>query len=194
MNDKPSRPGRTAPRAAGAGMALVLGSLAAWGLISRWESGGETHLTVYADRLAGGLPTVCDGLTRHVTRTPIIVGETWTLEKCGREESAALEKVQRGLLRCFKAEPPQSVFDAATSFAWNVGVLNVCDSAAMRHWNAGHWSQGCKRMATDMSGRPVWSSVRTGRILENGKPEFRFVRGLQNRRQDEAAACMADLR
>lgn len=186
-----TKPGRRPPRAVGfLGATLILGSFGAWGLIDHWESGGTVHLTVYADRLAGGLPTVCSGLTRHVTTTPIIVGERWTLEKCGREESAALERVQQGLLRCFRRAPPQSVFDAATSHAWNVGHPNTCGSAAMSAWNAGQWSLGCQRIARSDGGRPVWSSVRTGRTLPNGKPEFRFVQGVFNRREDEVRWCL----
>ena len=185
------KPGRAPPKAiAFLGGVLILGSYGSWGLVDKWESGGEVHLVVYADRLAGGLPTVCSGLTRHVTTTPIIVGQRWTLEQCGREESAALDKVQRSLLRCFTRLPPQSVFDAATSHAWNNGAPNTCSSVAMRHWNAGNFELGCERMARDNEGRPVWSSVRTGRTLPNGKPEFRFLQGLFNRRQDEAKWCL----
>jgi len=36
----------------------------------------------------------------------------------------------------------------------------------------------------------VWSYVQTGRVLPNGKPEMRFVRGLANRRQAEYTLCM----
>jgi GH24 family phage-related lysozyme (muramidase) len=149
---------------------------------------------VYADRLAGGLPTVCSGLTRHVTSTPIVVGELWTLERCQAEEQSAMIRVQRQLLRCFTRLPPQPVFDAASSHAWNVGAPNTCSSAAMRHWNAGQWQQGCERMARDNAGRPVWSSVRTGRTLANGQPEFQFVQGLFNRRQDEVRWCLTGAR
>lgn len=189
------RPGRAPPRAvAFLGGVVILGATGVWNIIDRWESGAEIHLEVYADRLAGGLPTVCSGLTRHVTTTPIIVGQKWTLEQCGREEGMALEKVQQQLLRCFKRTPPQSVFDAATSHAWNNGAPNTCSSIAMRHWNAGSWRSGCERMARDGEGRPVWSYVRTGRTLPNGKPEMRFVQGLFNRRQDEVRECLKDVR
>lgn len=194
MTDAATKPGRAKPRTVMFfGAALVLGSYGSWELIDRWESGNQMHLTVYADKLAGGLPTVCSGLTRHVTDTPIIVGERWTAEKCGEEESRALDKVQQRLLRCFKRAVPQSVFDAATSHGWNNGAGATCGSAAMKLWNAGDWGRGCYRMAQDNSGKPVWSYVRTGRTLPDGKPEFRFVRGLYNRRLDEARACAKDL-
>lgn len=53
---------------------LILASAGLMAFLTEWESGGTRILTVYPDKLAAGLPTVCNGLTRHVTDTPIIVG------------------------------------------------------------------------------------------------------------------------
>ena len=64
--------------------------------LQQWESGKARVLVVYPDKLANNIPTVCNGLTRHVTRTPIIVGERWSEEKCVVEEANAIERVQRG--------------------------------------------------------------------------------------------------
>ena len=162
---------------------LVLGSAALLAFLTTWESGAERVLTVYADKLAHGIPTVCNGLTRHVTDTPIIVGERWTTEKCEREEARALEiHVQRPLLRCFKRIPPQSVFDAASSHGWNFGVRKTCGSLAMQAWNRGDWALGCQRIYRSDAGKPVWS-------YSGG----RFYRGLQNRRQAEYRMCMRDV-
>ena len=124
------------------GGSLVLGSAALLGFLGQWEGQGQ-HV-VYADKLAGGLPTVCKGLTRHVTTTPIIVGQRWSAEKCQREETAALQRVQTALAQCFKALPPQYVFDAASSHAWNLGAPSTCGSGAMTAWNRGEWQRGCK--------------------------------------------------
>lgn len=173
---------------------LVLASAGMLAFINGWEDGGKPQSVVYADRLAGGLPTACGGLTKHITTTPIIVGESWSAEKCEREQGAAIAKLQRQLLRCFTSAPPQSVFDAATSHAWNVGVGSTCNSGAMAAWNKNQWGLGCQRLAVSDSGRPVWSYVRTGRKLANGKPEMRFVQGLANRRAAEWKFCMEDLR
>lgn len=172
---------------------LVLVGASLVGFLAEWESGPQPQLTVYADKLAGGLPTVCNGLTKHVTKTPIIVGERWTKEKCEREESAALGKVQIVLAMCFKRLPPQQVFDMASSHAWNNGAPNTCSSLAMQAWNAGEWELGCRRMSLSDAGKPVWSSVRTGKLLPNGKPEMRFVQGLANRRADETQNCLDGL-
>jgi lysozyme len=172
---------------------LVLVSAGLLGFMGKWESGPKPQLRVYADRLAGGLPTVCNGLTRHVTKTPIVVGELWTEEKCQQEEYAALERVQTHLAGCFKRLPPQGVFDMASSHAWNNGAPNTCSSIAMQHWNRGEWEVGCERMSRSQEGSYVWSSVRTGRTLPNGKPEMRFVQGLANRRADETKHCLESL-
>jgi hypothetical protein len=61
--------------------------------LQKWESGKARVLVVYADKLASGLPTVCNGVTKRVTSTPIIVGERWTDEKCEAEERAAVAAV-----------------------------------------------------------------------------------------------------
>jgi GH24 family phage-related lysozyme (muramidase) len=178
------------PHLAGS-LVLVAGSLVTF--MGAWESGPKLQLTVYADKLAGGLPTVCNGLTRHVTKTPIVVGERWTEEKCHAEEYAALERVQVSLAQCFRRLPPQPVFDMASSHAWNNGAPNTCSSVAMQAWNAGDWELGCRRLSKSDEGRYVWSSVRTGRMLPNGKPEMKFVQGLANRRADETKTCLEGL-
>lgn len=165
---------------------LALASVGLMGLLTKWEGGHE--LTVYADKLAQGLPTVCKGLTKHVTNTPIIVGERWTEEQCEREEFAALIKVQTAVHGCFTITPPQEVFDAASSHAWNNGAGSTCTSLAMEAFRRGAWDLGCQRLGLSDSGKPVWSFVKTGRVI-NGKPEYKFVQGLANRRAAETKYC-----
>lgn len=173
-----------------AGVLLVGGSQFVLDFLAKWESSGRTVLTVYADRLAGNLPTVCDGLTRHVTATPIIVGEVWTMEKCLAETQAAVIKVQRQLARCFTRPPNQAVFDMATSHAWNFGAGATCGSQAMQAWNRGEWELGCRRLALSDAGRPVWSYTCA---VEGDERVCRFVQGLANRRQDEWQHCAGSL-
>lgn len=159
---------------------LWLGSNQTRDIIEAWESGGDRVLTVYADKLAGGLPTVCNGLTRHVTTTPIIVGEKWTDEKCEAHEAAVTHTVQRELAKCFTRLPPQPVFDAATSHAWNVGVRKTCGSTSMREWNEGRWAVGCLFMAYTPAGGANWSSA-----------GGRYYPGLHGRRKAEMRLCMS---
>lgn len=159
--------------------------------LQQWESGGKRVLTVYADKLAGGLPTVCNGLTRHVTKTPIIVGERWTEAKCEAEELAALERVQRAILPCFKRLPPPSVLDMASSHAWNFGAQSTCGSGAMAAWNRGEWERGCQRISRGDDGRLVWSFV-SYIDPRTGAKTYKFVQGLANRRADETVKCQGD--
>lgn len=173
-----------------AGATLIAGSPTVVGHLNKWESGGKRVLVVYADKLAGGLPTVCDGLTKHITSTPIVVGERWTEEKCFAEESAAIAKVQFNLGRCFTHPPTQSIFDMATSHAWNFGVSATCGSDAMRAWNRGDFVLGCKRISMADAGRPIWASVCKGGGVNK---TCTFVQGLANRRQDETRKCIAGL-
>lgn len=182
-------------RGKGVGIAvgLVLASALLMAHLHKWEEGPKRQLTVYADTLANGLPTVCMGLTRHITTTPIILGERWSEEKCDREERAAVLKVQHQLLPCFRITPPQSVFDMATGHAWNQGAGATCGSAAMKAWNRGDWALGCRRIARADSGHRVWAYTKTGRTLANGRPEMKFVPGLGNRRDDEARICMENV-
>lgn len=160
------------------------------GHIEQWESGKARVLVAYADKLAANIPTVCNGLTRHVTTTPIVVGERWTDTKCEIEEQAAMERLQRQLLTCFTRLPPPRVLDMASSHAWNFGPNATCTSLAMSAWNRGEWVLGCERMSKSDAGRPVWSSVS---YYDKGVKKFKFVQGLANRRNDESAKCAEGL-
>lgn len=166
---------------------LVLASASAVGLLHKWEpdrSTKDSHLVVYADKLAKGLPTVCSGITKHVATIPVIVGDKWTEEQCKQQEEQALTKIQNTLVMCFRALPPQSVFDAATSHAWNFGVNKTCGSEAMKHWNFGNYKLGCRLIAFEYDGvTPNWSYA-------DGK----FVKGLHNRRVDESNTCLKDVK
>ena len=168
------------------GGSLVLGSAALLGFLGQWEGQGQ-HV-VYADKLAGGLPTVCKGLTRHVTTTPIIVGQRWSAEKCQREETAALQRVQTALAQCFKVLPPQYVFDAASSHAWNFGHPSTCASLAMQSFNRQDWDTGCRRLSMSDAGRPVWSFTSHTNPKTDIKT-YTFIQGLANRRQAETSFC-----
>lgn len=160
--------------------------------LGKWESGNKPTLTAYADKLAGGLPTVCKGITRHVTTTPIVVGETWSADQCEREELAALERVQRQLLPCFKVLPPPSVLDMASSHAWNFGAGATCGSGAMAAWNRSEWERGCQRISKGDDGTLVWSFV-SKTDPRTGKKVYTFVQGLANRRQEESTICREGL-
>lgn len=167
-----------------AGITLAAASPFVVNFIAKWERDPRKPTTVYADKLAGGLPTVCSGITKHVATVPVIVGEVWSEEKCAQQEAQAITRVQTQLAKCFTRPVPQSVFDSATSHAWNFGVSATCFSRAMYEWNYGDMKLGCSLMAYQYDGTtPNWSYA--GGV---------FYRGLHNRRIAERDNCVKDLK
>lgn len=166
---------------------LVLASPELLDFLGDWEGRGRT---VYADKLAGGLPTACGGLTNHTSSKPVIVGEVWTEEECAAGLGEVVMAGQLKLADCFTRQPPQRVFDAFSSHEHNFGLAATCSSQAMKAYNAGDEAAACRLIAYTPDGQPNWSSVKTGRVLPNGKPELRFVQGLHNRRLAEMAMCL----
>ena len=166
---------------------LILAASGAVGLMHKWEpakGSPDAHLFVYEDKLASNILTVCSGLTNAVSKKKLIKGDKWTQEECNENEEIALSTLQNKLAICFTRLPPQSVFDAATSHAWNFGVGKTCNSAAMKQWNFGNYTLGCQLLAFQYDGTtPNWS-------YSDGK----FVKGLHNRRMDEKRVCLKDVK
>jgi GH24 family phage-related lysozyme (muramidase) len=179
--------------AAGAVGGLITASPDLTAFLHQWEDGGKQIRTVYADKLAQGLPTACNGLTNHTSRKPVVVGETWTEEECAAEFGHVLQADQRQIIECFEQRPPQSVFDAASTLSHNVGAGMACRSQAMQAWGRGEWNRGCELLAYTPDGKPNWSSRKTGRKLADGRPEMVFQQGLHNRRVAEMRLCKRDL-
>lgn len=148
----------------------IAGSLAIVGaallaFVSNWE-GSET--VAYADKLAGGLPTVCNGHTGADVR----VGDVWTKEQC----DAILVKDVAGhgqrLLSCVRVPLNQHQYDALSSWAYNIGTGAACQSTLVRLLNRGQYIQACDQLLR-------WN--RAGGVV---------VRGLTNRRQAERELCL----
>jgi GH24 family phage-related lysozyme (muramidase) len=161
---------------------LVVASASILGAMSQWE-GDET--TVYADKLAGGLPTVCSGHTDWKMK----VGSQVSEDECSHIRAADAAKYGLAIIQCsgHTADHPvlnQHQFDALTLFAINVGVANACGSRAMALIKAGDAAAGCDAIAQGPDGTPVWSYTNHG---------ARFVRGLYNRRLFERAWCLEPL-
>ena len=156
---------------------IALASPFLMNFLGKWE--GREHV-VYADKLAGGLPTVCKGITRWTSPYPVIVGERWSVEKCNEVERKVTIETQVKLAQCITNKHiTQPVFDALTSHAHNVGVGSTCASRAVRLINAGHIREGCDALAHSENGRPAWSYA-------SGK----FIQGLYNRRLGERKLCL----
>jgi len=165
---------------------IALASTSLLVFLSTWEGQGQN--TVYPDRLAGGLPTVCKGITRYTSPFPVVVGDYWSEARCAEVERLVIEKGQLQLADCLTNDQvTQPTFDALSSHGHNVGVPNTCASRAVGLINAGDIAAGCKALAWGPVGQPVWAYV----TEPNGGK--RFVRGLHNRRQAEMRLCLEGL-
>lgn len=161
------------------GAAVVLVSAALTGFLHKWEDGGKTQHVVYADKLAGGLPTACYGITAAVSPYPVVVGEVWNQEKCDAAQEYVVTQTQQGLAKCITGRVTQNAFDALTSHAHNFGVGATCGSTAVKLINAGQLEAGCRAISTRPDGSPNWSNVGPT-----------FYRGLHARRLDETKLCL----
>ena len=166
------------------GVVLTIGSAALMAFLDRWETDHKAPGRVYADKLAGGLPTVCKGITKHVSPYPVVVGDWWSDERCAEVERMVTERTQLRLLDCFKVRINQQQFDAFTSHAHNFGVGATCASRAVGLTNAGRPLEGCTALSQSPSGHPVWSFV------TDAQGNKVFVRGLYNRRKAETELCL----
>jgi GH24 family phage-related lysozyme (muramidase) len=166
------------------GVVLALASAGLMGFLGRWETDHKAPGRVYPDRLAGGLPTVCKGITKHVSPYPVVLGDWWSPAKCEEVEQLVTAKTQLKLLDCFKVRINQNQFDAFTSHSHNFGVGATCASRAMGLTNAGRPVDGCNALSHASDGTPVWSFV------TDAQGRKVFVKGLYNRRKAETAGCL----
>ena len=165
--------GKVVPAALSAALvsALAIGSL---------ESlEGNIH-EVYADGLAGGLPTRCAGDTNH----NMPVGTKLTDDDCREINKLTLIRYGTQVLSCTNWDrlTPKRLI-GLTLFAINVGVNGACNSQSFKAINRGDIKAGCDLLARKPDGSPNWSYARSV-----------YVQGLQNRRQAERKLCLDDWR
>jgi lysozyme len=152
---------------------LVLGGSALVAALSQWE-GQET--TVYADRLAYGVPTVCSGYTDWSLR----VGQVYDKAFCDALDEKTAIEYGSAVAQCVGTDKlNQNSLDAFTLFAVNVGKAGACGSRAAQLMRAGKHDEGCKAISHGPTGKRVW-------ITSGGKPR----KGLANRRDFETAWCL----
>ena len=158
---------------------LTVGSIMLASAAGLWE--GNSQFTVYADKVANGIATVCRGHTGKDLEGNILkVGTPYTEEQCNSIDRYNAVKYSSAILYCVKVNINQETLDALSLFAWNVGIKAACvDSQAIKLINQGKISDGCRALATNQYGRPAWS-------MAGGK----YVQGLQNRRLYERDWCL----
>lgn len=156
--------------------AALLTILTAGSTLALLESLEGNILKVYPDRLAGGIPTYCAGMTDW--KAPI--GKTFTSDQCREVNKTTLLRYGYAVLDCTVWEhlTPQRVV-ALTMFTINVGIKGACTSQAFKQINLGNISEGCKLLAYKPSGAPNWSSA-----------QGVYIQGLHNRRIKEYKLCL----
>lgn len=152
---------------------LVIGRPELVSALQRWE-GQET--TVYADKLAYGVPTVCSGFTDWSLR----VGQVYDKAFCDKLDQKTAIEYGIAVAACIGAENlNQHSLDAMTLFAVNVGKKGACGSRAAQLLRAKRHDDGCRAISRGPNGERVW-------ITSGGKPR----KGLANRRDFETALCL----
>ncbi|WP_235409734.1 lysozyme [Escherichia coli] len=102
----------------------------------------------------------------------VIPGKTITERQAAEGLISNVLRVERALEKCVKQQPPQKVYDAAVSFAFNVGTGNACSSTLVKLLNQRRWADACRQL-------PRWVYVKGV-----------FNQGLDNRRAREMAWCL----
>ena len=162
-----------------AGASVLGASPALIKFLERWEG---VEYVVYADKLAGGLPTVCSGITNYTSPYPVVLGERWSKEKCDEATQHIVLEIQRELAQCLTYPVPQSVWDSLSDHGWHFGVYRTCRSASMQEVNKGNLKKGCDLLAYKPSGTPNWAYVGNT-----------FIQGLHNRAKARRELCLKDL-
>lgn len=172
----PSMPSSLARKGAiPAALLVALTSPLAFGTLEAVEG---NVLRVYADNIAGGVPTYCAGRTDWSAP----VGTKLTSDDCKAVNKTTLLEFGYAVLGCttWKYLTPTRLV-SLTVFAINVGKAGACGSQAIKNINAGNIVEGCNLLARTPSGAPNWS-------FSDGV----YVQGLQNRRQAERSLCLEE--
>jgi len=147
------------------GGALAIAGASLLALVGNFEGSQQV---AYADRLAYGVPTVCNG---H-TGPDVKVGEKWTVERCNAILVKDIEAHGERLLSCVTVAINQHEYDAYTSWAYNIGTGAACGSTAIKLLNSGRRVESCNQ------------------LLRWDRAGGRVVKGLTNRRKAERDLCL----
>jgi lysozyme len=146
-------------KAAAGGLSIALG------LVAYWEGFRQE---TYLDPV--GIPTVCYGHTEK----GLVVGETFSFDRCHELLSEDLLKAQAALARMIIVPLEPNVQASMISFIYNVGAENFRKSTLRKLLNEGRIVDACHEL-------PKW-------VYAKGKK----LKGLVNRRQAEMKMCLGD--
>ena len=126
-------------------------------------------LHAYHDTLAGGLPTICYGMTRF--DRPVKMGDHYTREQCEQFLIDDMKnKYGKNLAPCITTTVTDHQLAAAMDAGYNLGDPTICRSTFMKRLNAGD-PHACDSLIVF--------------TLARGK----FIYGLKRRRLAEIKTC-----
>ena len=151
------------------GATLALAIAIAGGIVAKYEPARVNPGLAYADKLAHGRPTACEG---H-TGPDVVVGVTYSPEQCARWKQQDLARAAASVNACIFVPLTGPQGGGLIDGVYNLGPKIVCGSTLQRKINAGEppaaWCPELRRWV-------YASGVR--------------LRGLENRRFDDVLACM----
>lgn len=152
--------------------------LIATGIVSQWE--GKRNVG-YLDVI--GVPTYCYGGIGPEAK----VGKRYSDAECKAQLAEDVRSHAAPLAKCLTRPLPDKTYAAIISLSFNIGPAGVCKTATYRrdkpftgqglawYFNNGYLREGCNAF---------------GRYVYAGGRKFK---GLENRRRDERAQCLAGL-
>lgn len=130
----------------------------------------------------GGVKTWCYGQTVGHPKA------RYTVQECDAELLRTVAMYHKGVMLHVPADAPASVQAAITSLAYNVGLKGWQHPVLLEPLKKRDWEAVCAALEAPWKGR--YGVAKGFKATVNGKP----VRGLENRRAQEAAVCRQDLR
>jgi lysozyme len=163
---------------AGAGGVILIAGLVIGGpdMVKALQGVEKQETTVYADKLAYGIPTVCSGYTDWSLR----VGQVYDKAFCDSLDQKTAIDYGIAVVDCIGAENlTQRSLEAMTLFAINVGKKGACGSRAAQLFRVKKHDEACRAISRGPKGERVW-------VMSGGIPR----KGLANRRDFETSWCL----
>ena len=172
--------------------AIAVLALSAAGFVGIVTHEGYTDRAVIP--VPGDVPTVGFGSTVEEDGLPVQMGDTITPPKAIRLSVSHIAKDEKGLRMCFgeAAKLYQNEWDAYVSLAYNIGLSAFCRSSIPEKVKAEQYEAACLTIGQFICG-PATQATRAkpGERCYSTRKPMKVISGLENRRKEEMALCLA---
>lgn len=142
----------------------------------------------------GDVPTYGFGATVKEDGSPVKMGDTIAPPAAIRLSVSHIAKDETQLRKCFGDETQlyQHEWDAYVSLAYNIGPGAVCNSSIPDKVRAGQYEAACMTIGQFVCG-PATEATRAkpGEKCYSKTKRLKVIRGLEIRRKEEMALCLA---